>query len=419
MDGRTDVGNGRRLRPSAVLGDLITAVVPPLLPAALATAAAGAALSAGAATGTAVSPTLPALAVIAFVAGAPISVNAALSVTAAALLGRRADPDGVRRGALRAAPVTLAWLTVLAVPVAAVVLAPAPWVVLSAAVPLLPLLPALLSAVPIAVVTGGAVRRVLPETLTPRRFRALLVGLPSRIRVPEHTDTSPSITAPVPVALLLGTMAVSGVAWSTGISAPVDTDDRTTVHIEAADGSEHLFEVDLAAPDGDARTTARVGDHLVNAHWRTGPAEEGSTLYLRVCPTSDSCGKRTATTSGGLDVTTDGAGSFEVTAQDRGAEVTLITCADPGCTRAVPAADPPSSVTVEVDGPDSMRLVLLSCGDAACPDTAPGDGPERDPEEVPKLALPATTDAIARPGPPAIGPDGIAPCAVPDCASDV
>ncbi|CAL9473024.1 hypothetical protein SUDANB121_02890 [Nocardiopsis dassonvillei] len=419
MDGRT--GNGR-LRPSAVLGDLVRAAVPPLLPAALALAAACAALSAGTATGVPAAPVLPVLALVALVLGAPVSVAAALLVGAAALTGRRADADAVRRRAVRSAPLVLLWAVVLAAPVAALLPAGSPWITAAAAVALLPLLPALLLAVPVAVVTGCPLRRVLPATLSPRGLRALLGGLRSAVRVPGHTGARPSVAAPVPVALLLGAVAVAGFAWDAGSPVPEGGSDRTTVHIEAADGSEHRFEVDLAAPGGDERAAARVGGHTVDAYWRAGPAEGGSTLYLRVCPVSDTCEEKAAGGSGTLDVTAAGDGSFAVTAVDRGAPFTLVSCADPGCTRAVPAGPaaepvvPTGPVTVEVEGPDSMRLVLLSCALTACPEPEAREREEGDRAVV--TEPPAPADVIARrSGPAPSGTSGEPACAAPECAA--
>lgn len=421
MDGRT--GNGRP-RPSAVLGDLVRAAVPPLLPGGLAAAAACAALSAGEATGSPVSPVLPVLALAALALGAPVALAAALLVGAAALAGRRADPDAVRRRALRAAPAVLLWAGGLAAPVAAaVLLSPAPWVLAVTVAALLPLLPALLLAVPVCVVTGRPPHRVLAAALTPRGLRTLLGGLRSAVDVPGHTGARPSVAAPVPVALLLGMIVVSGTAWSAADPAEQAGDGRTTVHIEAADGSEHRFEVDLADPDGDARTAARVGDHAVDAYWRTGPDEDGSTLYLRVCPVTDSCGEKERDGTGVLDVTAADDGSFEVTSAERGVPFTLVSCADPDCTRALPADAPavpavaPGSVTVEVEGPDSMRLVLLSCAETACPDTAAqgGGGPDAG-DPVPG----APADAVARQAAPApAGAAGGPSCAAPECASHV
>ncbi|MFL1378149.1 MULTISPECIES: hypothetical protein [unclassified Nocardiopsis] len=344
MDGRT--GNGR-LRPSAVLGDLVRAAVPPLLPAGLAAAAACAAFSAGAATGTPVSPVLPVLALAALGLGAPVAVASALLVGAAALAGRRADPAGVRRRAVRAAPAVLLWAALLASPAAAALfLDPAPWPTAAVAAALLPLLPALLFTVPVAVVTGRPPHRVLPATLTPRGLRALLSGLRSQVTVPEHTGARPPIAAPIPVALLLGTVVVSGAAWgAAGPDAQAPTGPQT-VHIEASDGAEQRFAVDLAVPDRDARAGARIGDHQVDAYWRTGPAERVPTLYLRVCPVADSC-------------------------ED----------------------DTPGTLDVTATGPDSMRLVVLSCAEAGCPDTGQGGVPGG-PDPEPEPADPA--DAIGR-----------------------
>ena len=366
MDGRT--GNGR-LRPSAVLGDLVRAAVPPLLPAGLTAAAACAALSAGAATGTPVSPVLPVLALVALVVGAPVAIAAALLVGAAARLGRRADPAGVRRRAVRAAPAVLLWAVLLAAPAAALLLSdPAPWHVAAAAAALLALLPALLLAVPVAVVTGRPVHRVLPATLTPRRLRALLGGLRSAIPAPAPPGARPSIAAPVPVALLLGTVGVSGAAWGAAGPGAQAPDGPETVRIEASDGAEHRFAVDLAVPDEDARADARIGDHQVDAFWRSGPSESVPTLYLLVCPVADSC-------------------------EDGG----------------------PEALDVTATGPDSMRLVVLSCAEAGCPETGPGTGPGGGPVDAdPGPEAPA--DAIAGRSTPAPATGAADPsCTPPDC----
>ncbi|MEU0492379.1 hypothetical protein ABZ249_24370 [Nocardiopsis sp. NPDC006139] len=366
MDGRT--GNGR-LRPSAVLGDLARAAVPPLLPAGLSAAAACAALSAEAATGTPVSPVLPVLALVALVAGAPVSVAAVLLVGAAAVLGRRADPAGVRRRAVRAAPAVLLWAVLLAAPAAALLfLDPAPWHLVAAAAVLLPLLPALLLAVPVSVVTGRPLHRVLPATLTPRGLRALLGGLRSAIPDPGRTADRPSIAAPVPVALLLGTVVVSGAAWGAAGPGAQAPDGPETVHIEASDGVERRFSVDLAVPDEGSRADARIGDHQVDAFWRSGPAEGAPTLYLRVCPVTESC--------------EDGA---------------------------------PRALDVTATGPESMRLVLLTCAETGCPDTGSGGAPESGPGDADPDPLPPA-DAVTGRSTPAPATGAADPsCTPPGC----
>uniref|UniRef100_UPI00278BCF6E hypothetical protein n=1 Tax=Nocardiopsis sp. CC223A TaxID=3044051 RepID=UPI00278BCF6E len=274
----------------------------------------------------------------------------------------------IRRRAVRAAPAVLLWAVLLTAPVAALLLLdPAPWHMVAAAAALLPLLPALLLAVPVAVVTDRPVRRVLPATLTPRGLRALLGGLGSAIPVPEPPGARPSIAAPVPVALLLGTVVVSGAAWGAagpGAQAPGGPE---TVHIEASDGAERRFAVDLAVPDEDARADARIGGHQVDAFWRSGPAEGAPTLYLRVCPVADSC-------------------------ED----------------------DAPETLDVTATGPESMRLVLLTCAETGCPESGPGTAPERGPEDAdPGPVAPA--EAVARRTAPAPEPADPA-CSPPDCA---
>ena len=373
MVGRT--GNGR-LRPSIVLGDLMRAAVPPLLPAGLAAAAACAALSAERATGVPVSPILPVVALAALVAGVPVAIASALLVGAAARLGLRADPAGVHRRAVRAAPAVLLWLVLLAAPAAALLLSdPEPWHVAAAAAVLFPLSPALLLAVPVAVVTERPVHRVLPATLTPRGLRALFVGLRTAITAPAPLRARPPVAAPVPVALLLGTVAVSGAAWGAvgpGAQTPVGPE---AVRIEASYGTGHRFAVDLAVPDEGARADARIGDHRVDAFWQNGPSQGAPTLYLRVCPVVDACGD-----------------------------------------------DAPEVLDVTATGPDSMKLVLLTCAESTCPGTGSGGTPGggsggADPDPLPPAEMVSRQgdpDATAVSGPAAAPP---APSCTPsECA---
>lgn len=370
MDRRT--GTGRRPTVGAGhLRDLLTAAVLPLLPAALLTAAASAALSAHEVSGdaSAVLTAFSALALAALAAGVPTALNAALLIVAGVLLGRRVAPRDSWRRSWRLLPWTLLWTAALGcLGWAAIAFltrsaaAGAEWVLLPAAAALAAVLPALLLPVPVSVLTGRSPFRELPGTLGLRRAARLLAGLPGRVRLPEAAVAEGAVPLPVlAAALLLVPLALTGPLPDASAPSPAAESGRTTVHIAAADGSRHL-EVDLAAPGHSTR--ARVGDHVVGAYWRSGPVGADSTLYLRVCAADEACG---------------------------------------GPAVRVPPASAP--VTVEVDGPDSVRLVLLSCGGAPCPGPSPGGTAD--------LASPGGEEAGAK----AAGTKGTAP-PCPDCASD-
>lgn len=375
MDRRTGTGRRPTVR-AGHLRDLLTAAVLPLLPAALLTAAASAALSAHEVSGdaSAVLTAFTALALAALAAGVPTALNAALLTVAGVLLGRRVAPRDAWRRAWRLLPWTLLWAAALGcLGWAAIAFVPRPaaagaeWVLLPAAAALAAMLPALLLPVPVSVLTGRSPLRELPGTLGPRRAARLLAGLPGRVRLPEAAVAEGPVSegaVPLPVlaaALLLVPLALTGPLPDTSAPSPAAESGRTTVHIAAADGSRHL-EVDLAAPGHSTR--ARMGDHVVGAYWRSGPVGADSTLYLRVCAADEACG---------------------------------------GPAVRVPPAS--ASVTVEVDGPDSVRLVLLSCGSDPCPGHSPGGTAD--------LASPAGEEAGAK----AAGTRGPAP-PCPDCASD-
>lgn len=219
-------------------------------------------------------------------------------------------------------------------------------------------------------------------------------------------------------------------ASNAAVAASAQT--RTTVQIEDGDGGAHTFEV---GPEGlrevgcgpgcvtgpvepgggahvdDDGSHARVGGRVVAAYWRADPGQGPATLYLRVCGAAPDCSDEPAPAASGTPVSLSpvppspaseaaasgvpGAlvGSRVEVLRDGSARV--LGCADP-CAQAgasAPAdagragpgsaakgtgtatgrsADGAGVVTVQVSGPDTLRLVMLSCEPHAGTDCGTG-----------------------------------------------
>ncbi|MEE2041527.1 hypothetical protein Q8791_30330 [Nocardiopsis sp. CT-R113] len=357
--------------------------------------------------------------------GLPVSVHAGLLVGGGALLGRRVGARTAWSRALRRVPTTLVLLLAPAATAAVLVrglsriAAEGVWSApAAAAAAALAVLPLLLVALLLGVLADLAPVRALAEAWRTVRDRSA-ARLAARVRAalpsprPGDAHGIPAAVPAVVCVLALLPLAAPGLlrpvpadpppATAAALTASVES--RATVQIEDEDGTSHLFEVGPgglreadcgpgcvtgpAEPDRDAHVDAdgshaRVGGQVVAAYWRTDPDHGPSTLYLRVCDADSVCSDDTTAAPAASDGAAPGAlvgsrvevlrngsarvfGCTDPCAVDDGRETADAERADgaPGSPHPATAAGLPANragvVTVEVSGPETLRLVMLSC----------------------------------------------------------
>ncbi|MFD3685319.1 hypothetical protein ACFWTE_10930 [Nocardiopsis sp. NPDC058631] len=417
---RTRGRRGSRHR-SPLTGSLSTAVLLPLLPAVLLLAVTSVAATSHALLlpdesgdasplGSALAQPSQGLAVLAglvlasFLVGLPVSVHAGLLVGGGALLGRSVGVRAAWRRAVRRVPTTL---TLLLPPTATVgglvwglprIAAEGVWSVPAAAVAVaLAVSPLLLLALPLGVLADLGPGRALAEAWRTVRDRsAARLAAPVRAALPSSASgDSHGVPAVVPAlvcVLALLPLAVPGLLRPAPADPPsvpaaaltASAESRTTVQIEDADGTAHLFEVGPeglteagcgpecvtgpAEPDRGAHVDAdgshaRVGGQVVAARWRTDPDHGSSTLYLRVCDADSVCSDEAgAPVDSRVEVLRSGStrvfGCTGPCAVEDGRKTTDAQRPD---TVAGLPSKPAGAVTVEVSGPETLRLIMLSC----------------------------------------------------------
>ncbi|MFJ9556192.1 hypothetical protein ACIRPH_20425 [Nocardiopsis sp. NPDC101807] len=346
--------------------------------------------------------------------GLPVSVHAGLLVGGGAVLGQDVGARAAWSRALRRVPGTLALL----LPLAASWAGPlwglrrlasegawsAPAAAATAAGTAVAVL--LLAALPLRVLADLSPGRALAETWRTARARSTARAA-ARIRaalprprpgdahgIPAAVPALVCVLALLPLAapgLLRPEPAPPGSAPSAALTASAE--NRTTVQIEDEDGTAHLFEVGPgglreadcgpgctvgpAEPGPGAHVDAdgshaRVGGRVVAAYWRTDPDHGPSTLYLRVCDTGSPCPDDAEAAA--APASAPPAGSRVEVLRDGGARVLGCTepCAAGAVDRAGEAPGPEratavrpahraGAVTVEVSGPETLRLVMLAC----------------------------------------------------------
>ncbi|MEU0236472.1 hypothetical protein ABZ234_02190 [Nocardiopsis sp. NPDC006198] len=360
---------------------------------------------------------LAGLTLAALVVGLPVSVHAGLLVGGGAVLGQDVGAPAAWSRALRRVPGTLALL----LPSAASWAGPfwglrrlasegvwsAPAAAATAAGIAVTAL--LLAALPLHVLADLSPGRALAETWRTVRARSTArLTAPVRAALPRpRPGDAHGIPAAVPAlvcvlallplaapGLLRPEPAPPGAAPSAALTASAE--NRTTVQIEDEDGTAHLFEVGPgglreagcgpgctvgpAEPGREAHVDAdgshaRVGGRVVAAYWRTDPDHGPSTLYLRVCDTGSPCpddaeaaapAAAPGTPAGSrVEVLRDGSARVFGCAEPCAADAADRADKAPGPERPDPAAvrsaHRAGAVTVEVSGPETLRLVMLAC----------------------------------------------------------